>query len=82
MTGTLEELEKARAAKKKAKSALAHLDPGGIGLTRHAGRYAVKVLLRNDDNDGKSRPESIDGVPVVYQVVGRVRKQTPPGGGK
>lgn len=76
MTNLTTAYEKARAAKQKAKTVFAELDLlNGIGLTRRSGRYAVKVLLSDELSEDDELPSSIDGVPVVFQVVGKVRKQ-------
>lgn len=76
MTSSALQLEKARAAKQKAKSVFSHLEQiSGIGLTRQSGRYAVKVLLSAAVEDASEYPNSIDGVPIVFQVIGKVKKQ-------
>ena len=76
MTTSSTQYEKARAAKEKAKMLFAELDHlSGIGLTRRSGHYAVKVLLSDEPSEDYERPSSIDGVPIVFQVVGKVRKQ-------
>lgn len=64
----------ARAAKEHAKSVLSRL-PGvvGIGLTKVEDRYAVKVNLEAELPRSAKAPRSIDGVPVKYDVVGRIR---------
>jgi hypothetical protein len=61
-----------RAAKEKAKVAF----PGAaIGLTWHNGREAIKVNLTEALPENAEAPYSIDGFPVVLQVVGKIRKQ-------
>jgi hypothetical protein len=76
MTNSPTAYEKARAAKQKAKAVFADLDSvNGIGLTRRSGRYTVKVLLEGELREIDKQPHNIDGVPVVFQVVGKVRKQ-------
>jgi hypothetical protein len=72
MTNTLEEAE---AAKEKAKQLFT--DNVGVGITRLGDGYAVKVNLRNPIADPKNVPESIEGVPVRFEVVGQIRKQRP-----
>jgi hypothetical protein len=42
----------------------------GVGLTKSDGSYAVKVNL--GEPCGRSLPASVDGVPVLYEVVGRI----------
>ena len=46
----------------------------GIGITKVRGRYAVKVSLSEPAKT--DLPESVDGVPVVVEVTGAVRKQS------
>lgn len=69
-------IEQARAAKDKAKAALAHI-PGvvGIGLTKVGDDYALKVNLREKPPAGATVPQSIAGVPVTVEVVGTIRKR-------
>ena len=45
----------------------------GAGLTKIGDDYAVKVNLREPTQDAASLPAAIDGVPVVYEVVGVIR---------
>lgn len=74
MAKTDKQLELARQAKSKAKEAfrsVGHVN--GVGITRKAGKYAVKVNLAAAPKC--TPPETIDGVPVVVQVVGEIRKQ-------
>lgn len=66
-------LDEARAAKDKAKELFA--SNVGVGITRIADGYAVKVNLRNPIPDTENIPTSIDGVPVQFEVVGEIRKQ-------
>lgn len=68
-------LEAARKAKPKASQA-ARLCAVvvGVGLTRIEGSYAVKVNLREAAPPGAALPASIDGVPVVYEVVGPIAR--------
>lgn len=66
-----------RSAASAAKSALAArlaAEPGvlGVGLTRRARAYVVKVDVADSEAAGRV-PGSIDGVPVVTEVVGVVR---------
>jgi len=70
------DLERARAAKAEAKRLLARLETVcGVGITRVAGHYAVKVNLETEPDPDAPLPEEIGGVPVVVHVVGRIRKQ-------
>jgi hypothetical protein len=66
-------IDDARAAKKQAKKELSRV-PGlvGVGLTRHAGGYAVKVNLQKALSD-KDLPTQIGGVPVVFEIVGGIK---------
>jgi hypothetical protein len=43
----------------------------GIGITRSADHYAVKVNVVSD-TDVPDLPEAVDGVPVRVAVVGRI----------
>jgi hypothetical protein len=68
-------LEAARAAKTKARTIFARLPyVNGVGLTRRDGSYAVKVNLEMAP-DEQDLPKDIDGVPVVFNVIGRIHKQ-------
>ena len=61
----------AQAAKEKTKLVY----PGAaVGLTWHNGREAIKVNLAQALPDNTEATESIDGFPLVVQVVGKVRK--------
>lgn len=67
-------LERARAAKNKAKRQFAGVaSVVGVGLTRLNGAYAVKVNLAAAPADGRGLPDSIDGVPVRCEIVGRIK---------
>jgi hypothetical protein len=44
----------------------------GVGLARRAGDYVVKVDLADASAEGQV-PGSVDGVPVVTEVIGTVR---------
>jgi hypothetical protein len=68
-------LEAARAAKEEAKRRFS--DRGGIvgiGVTRHGKGYAVKVNL-GGGVDPATLPQTVNGVPVVFEVVGTIRKR-------
>ena len=65
-----------RPAASAAKSLLAARladEPGvvGVGLARRAGDYVVKVDLADASAEGQV-PGSVDGVPVVTEVIGTV----------
>jgi hypothetical protein len=68
-------LEQARAAKA---AALRHFESVGtvvgVGVTRIAGDYAVKVNLSEPLAEGTELPAEIDGVPVHVEIVGPIRK--------
>jgi hypothetical protein len=44
----------------------------GVGLAKIGNSYAVKVNFRESQAIGASLPNSVDGVPVIYQVAGRI----------
>jgi hypothetical protein len=69
-------LDAARAAKTKAKQVLSQYGQvNGVGITERDGQYAVKVNLEKATVTGEDWPESIDGVPLVVQLIGKIRKQ-------
>lgn len=67
-------LDQAQAAKR---AALARFDKfgtvTGVGITRVAGEYAVKVNLSEPVEPGTDLPADIDGVPVRVEVTGTIR---------
>jgi hypothetical protein len=67
-------IEDARSAKAEARQRLSGV-PGvvGVGLTRQGEGYAVKVNLQDDQRD--LVPDELSGVPVVVEVVGKIRKR-------
>lgn len=68
-------IEAARAAKDKVKRTLAdRAGIVGVGVTRRGKGYAVKVNLARSA-DRASMPRNLSGVPVVFEVVGAVRKR-------
>lgn len=68
-------LDQARAVKKKAAALAGEVaDVVGVGLTSRAGSFAVKVNLRAATE--KALPDEVDGVPIVYEVVGTVRARS------
>lgn len=72
------DIEKARAAKKKAGVLLEELAPGSaVGITRVPGGYAVKVNLRERLPTGVELPREVDGVPLRIEIVGRITKRVP-----
>lgn len=67
-------LDQARAAKLSAAKQLAALDTVvGIGITRIADDYAVKINLSAAPPSDFHLPSSIDGVPVQVEIVGTIR---------
>ena len=70
-----DDLERARAAKERTTKLTAKMPcVNGVGITKVRGRYAVKVSLSEPAETGL--PESMDGVPVVVEVAGAIRKQS------
>jgi hypothetical protein len=68
-------LQRARAAKARAKQRFSRYgNVSGIGVTRIAGVYGIKVNLACAPTTEKL-PTEIDGVPVKVEVVGRIRKR-------
>jgi hypothetical protein len=60
-----------RVKQKVADIARAAAPVAGVGLTKVGNSFAVKVNLREQGVAG-GLPDSVDGVPVVYEVVGRI----------
>lgn len=74
-------LKAARAAKTKALRRLARVpEVGGVGLCRRGGGYALKINLEVEPS--VEIPRSINGVEVIVEMVGKIRKlggrQQPP----
>jgi hypothetical protein len=68
-------ITQARRAKAQLQALLAgEKDVVGIGLTKQDGGYALKLNLRRAGATGRV-PSSVDGVPVVSEVVGTIRKR-------
>ena len=67
-------LEKAQAAKR---TALRRFGTNGkvvgVGITRVAGEYAIKVNLSEPVEPGAELPTEIDGVHVQIEVTGTIR---------
>lgn len=67
----MEACNEARRAKQKVKALLAGVaGVRGVGITMVRGAYAVKVNLQREPDDPAVLPREVDGVPVVYDVVG------------
>ncbi|HKI20375.1 MAG TPA: hypothetical protein VKA15_20975 [Isosphaeraceae bacterium] len=70
------DLERARPAKERAKWIFAgKTSVVGIGINRVAGGFGVKVNLSEPAPPDADLPETIDGVPVLVEVVGAIRKR-------
>jgi hypothetical protein len=70
------QLDAARAAKNKAKQVLSQYGQvNGVGITERDGQYAIKVNLEKGSVTDEDWPDSIDGVPLVVQLIGKIRKQ-------
>ncbi len=46
----------------------------GIGLTKSRDAYALEILVDAEDPD-LGLPKSINGVPIVYRVIGKIVAQ-------
>lgn len=67
-------LDAARAAKTRAGQLLGHRLPiAGIGIAQVRGSLGLKVNLHDAVGDMAEMPEHIDGVPVLYEVVGGIK---------
>lgn len=68
-------IEAARAAKDKVKRTLAdRADIVGVGVSRRGKGYVVKVNVARLMDPG-AVPHTLNGVPVVFEVVGTIRKR-------
>lgn len=75
MTAVAAGISQARAVKDELGKQLASVsEVNGIGLVRHEDGWAVKVNLVLPVSD-LAIPQSIDGVDVLTDVVGRIRAQ-------
>jgi hypothetical protein len=69
-------IEQARIAKEKAKKLLQQYGPiVGVGITRIGDGYGVKVNLETAVSEDLEFPPSVDGVPIVFEVTGKIRKR-------
>jgi hypothetical protein len=69
-------LDEARRAKTKTGHAVRQIGRvAGIGVTKIGGSYAVKVNLASPPEPNVALPNSVDGVRVIYEVVGRISKR-------
>lgn len=65
-------IEDARRVKSQVMAAVGDAPVVGVGFTKVGADHAVKVNLAQP-YDGL--PEQMDGVPIVYEVVGRITKR-------
>lgn len=65
-------LEQARAAKQKALAVFRGVE-AGVGITRVEAGYGLKVNLPLPP--AKALPQTVNGVPVRFEVVGPIRKR-------
>ena len=69
-------LDAARAAKKKAAKVFARFGRVcGVGITQRKGAWCVKVNLESTDRPFADMPATIDDVPVVVEITGKIRRQ-------
>ncbi len=69
-------LDQARTAKTKAAKVFGRkANVVGVGITEIGGGYGVKVNLREAPEPGTDFPESVEGVPVQVEIVGRITKR-------
>jgi hypothetical protein len=69
-------IDEARAAKVKAIQMLKDVPTVvGVGIAKFAQGYCLKINISQDVGDVQSLPQSIDGVPVHVEVIGRIRKR-------
>lgn len=67
-------LEQAQAAKQTAIRRFETIgEVVGVGITRVAGQYAVKVNLSEPVKPGTVLPDEINGVPIRVEVTGTIR---------
>ena len=69
-------IEEARRAKPKATEAVKSCAVVvGVGLTKVGASYAIKVNLRQAPPPTAVPPASIDGVQVLYEIVGQISRR-------
>lgn len=69
-------LDKARAAKARAHEVFSKLaDVVGVGITTIGSEYGLKVNVSSPPPPSNVLPKEVDGVPVVMEVVGKIRKR-------
>jgi hypothetical protein len=64
-------IDEARQAKAKISAALQGASVAGVGVTKIGDSYAVKVNLSKQPQ--MNLPAVLDGVPIVYEIVGAIR---------
>jgi hypothetical protein len=70
-------LEQARAAKDAAEELFRAVAPVvGVGITKIAGGYGLKVNLSDQPAKGSHVATEVRGVPVRVEVVGPIKKRT------
>jgi hypothetical protein len=72
--------EKKMEAVRRAKARFAELVPDGVevvgvGIGLSGSDPALKVNLRSAPADQSRLPKTVDGVPVIYDVVGRIGRR-------
>jgi hypothetical protein len=69
-------IEAVRSAKERAHATFGKLGKVvGVGITRVGNGFALKVNLQTPPRSGTLLPAEIDGVPVIVEVVGVIRKR-------
>lgn len=69
-------LHRARAMKQRTLEALsARAKVVGVGITKLEGGYGLKVNLEELPPADTPLPDNIEGVPVRFEVVGKIRKR-------
>lgn len=72
-------MEAARAAKRHVAKAFDGVGiVVGVGLVSVGDGYGLKVNLAEAPSGGADAPTEIDGVPVRTEIVGALKKQSPP----
>lgn len=76
MNDRAKQLALARAAKSKAVVIFRRFGRlRGVGITKRGGVYALKVNFEVTPERSDELPTEVDGVPVVVETVGDIRKQ-------
>ncbi len=69
-------IDNARRAKGIAKTVFSHFgEVVGVGLAPTNDGYAVKVNFGSPPSHPEDMPDTIEGVPVLVEIVGRIFKQ-------